>query len=408
MTILSRAFQVLTLFLGLGGLGLGLGEPGNFSPELEEIRARHELPGLVALAIRGGEVQFQGAVGRRRVDDATPIEMGDKLHLGSCGKAITATMVATLIEEGELTWDTTIAGALPELAESIHPGFHAVTILQLLQHQGGIAERRDPPRAGLLANDLAYLEGDGVQQRWEAVPKVLERAPATRPGEGMEYSNYGYMTAGTMAETLLDTPWEELMLERVFEPLGMDSAGFCQPGTTGVIDQPRGHIEEAGKLLPQEPGVDPDLPLCIAPAGLMHCSMEDWSKFIQAHLEGARGRDNLLQAATFKRLQTPPSGAKYACGWGVEDRDWSPGPVLSHNGSNGAWFSVVWASPSLNLAVMAVCNSGQSAAPGALDEACALLLRKMDVLEAETETETDSDTDNDTETDNDSDRGCGV
>ncbi|MHC4991945.1 MAG: serine hydrolase domain-containing protein, partial [Planctomycetota bacterium] len=95
----------------------------------------------------------------------------------------------------------------------------------------------------------------------------------------------------------------------------------------------------------------------IGPAGLVHCSLQDWSRYIALHLAGARGEDGLLKAVTMDRMQTPMLNS-YAMGWDVRERDWAGGRVLWHNGSNGMWYCETAIVPDRDLAVMVAMNRG--------------------------------------------------
>ena len=123
-------------------------------------------------------------------------------------------------------------------------------------------------------------------------------------------------------------PWEDLIRGRVFEPLGMSSAGFGPPGPPdrdrGRIDQPWGHRDSGGRVDP----VREDNAPCMGPAGTVHCSMADWGKFASLHLKAAEGKARILKPATFRALHTPPPGQEYAGGWYVVERPWSAGLAL--------------------------------------------------------------------------------
>ena len=68
--------------------------------------------------------------------------MTDQVHIGSCTKAMTATLIGMLVESGLLTWSTTIRDVFPELASRLHPDFQKVTLSQLLDAPRRIAARR--------------------------------------------------------------------------------------------------------------------------------------------------------------------------------------------------------------------------------------------------------------------------
>lgn len=335
------------------------------SEALEKIRKGAELPGMVALAFQDGEIVAWGATGVRALGSDSRMTLSDPIHLGSCSKAMTSTLVACLVEDEVLSWDTTIAEALPELARKIDEGFHDVTIEMLLKHRGGIAERRRPEIAALHAK-LRVMEGSPPEVRLAILEMVLSEPPLPPNKGGFDYSNFGYMTAGAMVEELTGSSWEELMLAKVFRPLGMKSAGIGSP--TGP-DVPVGHTEEDGELKALPPGPGGVLPDAMSPAGLLHCNLADWGLFVADHLAGERGEDGLVSSKSYKRLHRDVDSTNYACGWMLEKHSWSwgNGDVLTHNGSDGTWMSIVFAMPEWDLTVLVAANSGgETSGPASL------------------------------------------
>jgi CubicO group peptidase (beta-lactamase class C family) len=324
---------------------------------LAPVREKYKIPGLIGAFVKGDKVVAIGAVGVRKSGSAEPMTVNDKMHLGSCTKAMTATVIASLVEEKKLAWDTTLGQAFSDKKDKIHPDYRDVTLTQLLTH-----------RAGLPANTLWGLLGrdDPVTDQREKVLNLLEKEPQSKPGSKFEYSNVGYVIAGRMAERAAKKPWEDLMRERLFDPLGMKSAGFGVPGDKEKVDQPWGHTLSDGKFTPDRL----DNPPVIGPAGTVHCSLPDWAKFAALHERGAK----MLKPATFRVLHTPPEKADYACGWNTVDRDWAGGTVLTHGGSNGSWKAVVWVAPKRQFAVLVATNSGGGKSEEACDDAVTELL----------------------------------
>jgi CubicO group peptidase (beta-lactamase class C family) len=353
-----------------GGTGMSAPEaesapppPADVSDRLEPIRERGGLPALAAAVIQGDRVVGLGAVGVRRRGSPEPVTIEDRFHLGSDTKAMTATMLAMLVEQGRLRWETTLAEAFPDLRETMHPDYRAVTLEQLLQHRGGMPENLF--RDGLWAR-LWQRQGTPREQRELLAQTVLSWPPAVTPGTKFLYSNAGYAIAGVMAERATGQAWEDLMRRMLFEPLGMASAGFGAPGTPGVLDQPRGHA--VLWPTPMEPGPQADNPPAIGPAGTVHCSLPDWAKFIRLHLRGERGDTRLLKAETLVRLHTPPAGGNYALGWGVT-KSAEGGRLLLHAGSNTMWFAQACVALDEGYAVLVATNAGGAAAEQATGEA---------------------------------------
>ena len=133
-----------------------------------------------------------------------------------------------------------------------------------------------------------------------------------------------------------------------------------------------------------KPGKGADNPRGLGPAGTVHCSLQDWAKFIGLHLQAARGECRLLTAESFQRLHTPmDQKSGYALGWIVLKREWADGSVLMHNGSNTMWYSVVWIAPKRGFAVMAVTNIGPKGGAEATDAAVSLLIKQQTKSENE-------------------------
>jgi CubicO group peptidase (beta-lactamase class C family) len=329
---------------------------------LAPIRDEHHLPGLIGGILAGDRLAAIGAVGIRKIGSAQPMRVTDEVHIGSCTKAMTATLIGMLVDEGKLMWRSTIREVFPDQAEHVHPEFQAVTLRNLLTHRAGL-----PP-------NVPWWDLPGrtpTEQRLSIVATMLREPPRHQPGSTYEYSNVGFALAGLMAEKVAEEPWDVQMRRRLFGPLEMTSAGFGSPGRPGTVEQPWGHHASGGEVRPTQQDNAPSL----GPAGTVHCSIADWSRFAALHMAAARGKPRLLKAATFRALQTPPAGADYADGWIVCQRTWAGGPALTHGGSNTSWYATIWIAPAINLAFLAATNQGGKVAEKAVDEAIGALIR---------------------------------
>ncbi|MEW4569068.1 serine hydrolase domain-containing protein [Tautonia sp. JC769] len=340
---------------------------------LEPIRERHGLPALAGAIVTAEGPIAVGAVGLRRAGDGPAVSLDDRFHLGSCTKAMTATLLATFVEEGVISWQTTLAEALPDLARVMHPDYRSATLEQLLAHRAGFSGETAAPGLSLLA--MKASSASLTAQRTDYLRRVLAEAPASRPGTTFEYSNRGYIVAGAIAERLGKAPWEDLMRRRLFEPLGMSSGGFGPMASPGRADQPWPHLVREGITLPIPPGPGADNPLMIGPAGTVHASMADWARFVACHLRAGEGRPALLAPETFATLHARPGDGNYAFGWGFHERSWGGGTVLNHAGSNTMNYAVVWMAPRRRFAVLAATNQAGDAGPKACDEASSALIQ---------------------------------
>lgn len=294
--------------------------------------------------------------------------IGDRFHIGSCTKSMTATLAAILIEEGKIGWDTTIVQALPDLKGRIHVDFETATLEMLLQNRGGL------PTAALPAAWKRAWEKTGTPtaQRREFIAAVLAKEPVSKPGTKFTYSNQGFAVAGAMLEKVTGMAWETLMAEKLFKPLEMGTAGFGVPGAIGKADEPWGHTPSGGK----NQAVQADNPPAIGPGGTVHCSLEDLSRYARLHLRRGVGDKALLKPETFRRLHTPPEGQDYACGWSSLARGWAGGKALTHSGSNTMWLVVMWLAPERDFSVVIGTNVAGAEATKACDDVAAMMIGK--------------------------------
>ena len=376
----------LVLLIVLGSLTSSWGQKTQSPPSaepnvqrleetLDPIRTQYKLPALAAAVVRSDRTIAIGAVGNRKMGSEEKVTVEDKFHIGSCTKSMTATVAAMLVEEGKLTWDRTIADAFPDLREKSRPQYLPVTLEQLLSHCSGLPEDRDP--GAILGVQLALLRGPAARHRPKAIELALKQEPKAKRGEKLLYSNLGYMIAGAMAGRATEQAWEDLIRIRLFEPLGMTSAGFGPPGTLKAVDQPRGHQRTFGLLLPVEPVLQADNPACLGPAGTVHCSIGDFAKYASFHLRGAREGTELLSRESFRKLHTDALKQEYGLGWGVLPRGWADGEALTHSGSNGLFYAVTWIAPRRDLALVVATNCAGADAAKGCDTVAGELIRRF-------------------------------
>ena len=342
--------------------------PPGLSDSIERIRSEAGVPALAVAAWRGEELVFLEAHGTRALGSDVPVTIEDHWHVGSCGKAMSATVLERLIGEDALTWSTTIGEVFDDV-DGIDEGWREVTLRHLIRHRSGLGSDRKPDPA--VALKLRTLQGTLPEQRRAMVKMVLAEPPNHELGSRMAYSNYGYVVASAMAERRTGIPWEDLCRTHLFEPLGMTSSGFGAPGSMEVVDQPRGHLGETALA----PTRFADNPQVLAAAGTMHVSMKDWGRFLSVHL-GLR--PDFLSRAGVAELHEPTQGGSYASGWVVTSRSWGGGRVLTHSGSNNRWFAVVWMAPIRGWAFCAATNSGSDNAAEACDRAIASMVRAFE------------------------------
>jgi CubicO group peptidase (beta-lactamase class C family) len=367
---------------------------------LEPYLKEFGLPALAAAVFKEGVVISSGAVGTRRAGQEIPVTIEDRFHLGSDSKAFTSLLAGQFVEAGKLHWDSTLAEVFPELKDKMDAEFAKITLEQLLSHSSGLA---DGPAFLDLINHSYLQEGNMDEVRYWMVKEIAPKPLDHVRGNKFDYSNLGYIIAGAILERLGGKTWEELVTERIIEPLGLKSAGFGPQASLGKMDAPLGHLLMDGKPKAMLAGPNGDNPLILGPAGTMHMSVLDFAKWVAWHAAEGKRPPALVSTEIVKKLHNPvigtgvrkdappgtPQTGKYALGWGEVTEDWAPEPVVTHTGSNTMNLALAMFWPERDFGFVIMTNIAGTAADEALRKLAAELYKGFsgdgDITEANRE-----------------------
>ena len=307
------------------------------------------VPALGALVIRDGRIAEYAVRGVRNNHNAQRALPDDAWLIGSTGKPMTVALIARLVDRGVLSWDAPLSAMLPEQAATMHPAYRSMTLVQLLSHRAGLPENL----GNAAALDAYFVDTRPLpEQRAALVDAALREPPQVAPGTAFAYSNTGFIIAALIAERAAGKPFEQLMQDEIFHPLGMTTAGFGPTPQDGM----RGHRHgaPAGPVRQSDDGV----PMVYTAAGNLHMSLRDWARFCMDRLAGARGHGALLAPASYRLMQTAQPGSPSGLDWGVQDSIADRrGPVLVHGGSDGNWLAWVALFPQANSGVLVIANA---------------------------------------------------
>jgi CubicO group peptidase (beta-lactamase class C family) len=289
---------------------------------------------------------------------------------------MTATLLAMLVEDGALSWDTTPLDVFPALADSIHPDYRNVTVEQLLGHRAGLPSFTS-------SEEFAFIQrfsGPPTERRRAFMISVLQQEPEVDPGSAFLYSNAGYAIAAAMSEKVGDATWEALMCDRLFDALNI-AGGF---GFLGASDstQPSGHLARGDTLIPSRKRASNEPAFIIGPAGDVNMSLPNYGRFLQLHLRGLRGENTaLLSPSAIQNMHASRGGIQpdsempgYGLGWAISE--YNGAQLSSHAGSIGRFKARATIHASQDLAVAVVANAGGDAADRATRELRKTLLKR--------------------------------
>ena len=233
------------------------------------------VPGAGIALVRAGGVEWAGGIGMADRDQRTPVTADTHFRAGSISKTFVAMALVQQYEDGEMDIEAPVSELAPSVA--INNRFSApVTVLNLLQHTAGFDDMHFNERYNLTdPPDLPLLE-------------VLARNPASRrvrwrPGTRMSYSNPGYAVAAAVLEQVTGRPYEDVIRERIFTPLGMGTSSFIlTPGDE--VSLARGYDSRSGAPVPFSQ-------IYLRPAGNLHTSAAEMGRFVQMLLNWGETTD---------------------------------------------------------------------------------------------------------------------
>ncbi len=183
-------------------------------PEYVNARLKEWIvPGAAIAIVKGGRVIFAEGFGLRDIARKLPVTPHTIMPIGSSTKAFTTLAIGTLVDEGKLDWDTPIRNYVPTFKMYDSFATERMTLRDMACH-----------RSGLPRHELMWLGSPFNREQ------LFDRLQYLEPNKDFrscyQYQNLVYMAAGYIAGKIAGTNWEQLVKERIFQPLGMTSANF--------------------------------------------------------------------------------------------------------------------------------------------------------------------------------------
>ena len=288
------------------------------------------------LVAENGKVVYKGGYGSANMEWNIPNTPETKFRLGSITKQFTATVIMQLVEQGKIKLDAHLSDYLPDYRKDTGT---KVTIHHLLTHTSGIPSYTSQP--GFFEN-----VSRNPYKVDEFVKKYASGDLEFEPGSKYTYNNSGYFLLGAIIEHVTGKPYEQVLKENIFDPLGMKNTGYDHYGTI-IPKRAAGYIKTADGYA-NAPYLDMSIPYA---AGSLYSTVEDLYLWDQALYT-----DKLLTAQS-KALMYKPFLNDYAYGWVITNASFrqndQPVPVITHNGGiNGFSTNIVRFPKEKNLIVL--------------------------------------------------------
>lgn len=313
------------------------------------------VPGAAIAVVSGGKVAYAKGFGYRDLDAQKMMTPNTLFAIGSTTKAMTATVLGMLVDDGKLDWDKPLRLYLPTFRLSDATISERITPRDLVTH-----------RSGLPGHDMLWYNNN-ENTRAELVARLAYLELSADLRERFQYNNLMFMTAGYLTGQLSGQTWEEVMRERLFEPLGMRRTSFSVARSQKDSDFAYPYKENDEHEIERIPFRPIDL---IGPAGSVNSSVIEMSSWLLFNLnEGTVDNQKLINPATLADIQSPHmttgrtpdrpeiSQSTYGMGWGINT--YRGHRRITHGGGIDGFITSVMLFPDDDLGLVSF-NNGQS------------------------------------------------
>jgi len=169
-----------------------------------------KLPSASIAIVKDGKIVYTQAYGDARLQPPTPARPDMRYSIGSISKQFTAVAVLMLQDEGKLSIDDKISKWLPQLTRA-----NDITLREVLSHTSGYQDYW--PEDYVMTTMMQPTQADAILKGWGQKPLDFE------PGTQWQYSNTNYVIAGRIVEMVTKQDLFQLLQQRIFAPLAMQS-----------------------------------------------------------------------------------------------------------------------------------------------------------------------------------------
>lgn len=335
----------------------------------EVMAAFPDQPGLGITVVERGKVTLAKGYGVKTLGTQDRCDENTVFGIASNTKAMTAALLAMLVEEGKVEWDAPVTRYLPAFQMSDPIVTKLMTVRDLLVHRSGLT---------LGAGDLMIWPAP-THTRADIVAGLKHLPIGGQFRGGYAYDNVLYVAAGAVIEAVTGQTWEAVIKARIFEPLGMTST----VSSPALVDRARRASPHA-RLGPPIRGMGPQTVLpfdasfdAAGPAGGVNSTPKDIAQWMLVQL-GLGMRPNgqrLWGEPSAREMWKPhtitswsdgptdenparPSMQAYGLGWFVQDHRGER--MLWHTGGLAGFISYTALLPGRKSGVMIMTNAEET------------------------------------------------
>ncbi|KAF2761539.1 beta-lactamase/transpeptidase-like protein [Pseudovirgaria hyperparasitica] len=211
-------------------------------PSIERICDVSGIAGLSLGIISRGQIVTTIHHGYKNIDNKAKPDDDTAYGIGSLTKGFTAATLASLVDEGAVTWDTSIKSIIPDFRTTSAEVTERLTVKDALAHRMGLTR----------SNQLWHGKDNHILIEKSHVIKHFTTMRNTQPFRSkMHYNNWGYALAGAVVEKLTEQDWGTAVTDRVLRPFGL-SKTYTRPHESADFASPYAALDDR-TCVPLEP-----------------------------------------------------------------------------------------------------------------------------------------------------------
>lgn len=304
---------------------------GQFDAYVQKAVKEWDVPGLAVVVVQNGNVLLSKGYGVRELGTTNAVDSKTLFACASTTKAMTATCMGMLVDEGKVSWNDPVVKYLPEF--QLYDPFvtREIRIRDLFVHDTGVG-------------NADFLWGIMDVPSDEVLRKMRDVKPSYSLRSSFIYQNIFYLAAGKVIEKISGKPWSVFIKERIFQPLGMTRT-FPLLAEVNDPNQTAPHYKIEGKITVIKHTKADE----IGPAGSVWSCVDDMGKWMRTMIDSSKyAGGRLLNAGTWAEMFKPqvivppgqfyptatltkPNWTTYGLGW--FQHDYKGKKVNFHTGS---------------------------------------------------------------------------
>lgn len=319
---------------------------------IEAGMADWDIPGMAVSIVKEDEVVFARGFGLRKLGEPEPVDEHTLFGIASTTKAMTATILGMLVDEGLIGWDDPVTRHLPTFELYDPYVTRTLTIRDLLTHRSGLGR--------MTGNRIQFMPN---RDPAELMYRMRYMEPERPFREGYVYSNMMYMVAGEVVRAVTGEGWDSFMERRLFAPLGMarSNTSIIQIPDWENAAWPHQLIEGKLRTIPRRNFDN------VGASASVNSSAADMAQWMRLNLgeAGTFEGERLLSPETARelyRIVTPIPGnnreaaiTAYALGWTVTS--WNGRTIYRHGGATDGMNTNLILIPEENVGIFITTNT---------------------------------------------------